>query len=358
MAEKILESFQVKRLEILDEEGGADASLIPPLAASQVKGIYEKMLLARAFDERALRLQREGRLGTYASIRGQEAAQVASAFAAERSDWILPSFRETGVHITAGYPVHMLFQYWSGDERGMKCPEGLNVFPICISVSTHLPHAVGAAIAMKIRKERKAVMAYFGDGATSKGDFHEAFNMAGVFRAPVVFICQNNQWAISVPVSKQTAAKTLAQKAFAYGFPGIQVDGNDAFAVYKAADEALKRAREGGGPTFIECLTYRVSDHTTADDSSRYRQAREVESWKAKDPMKRLKLYMEKEGLLTEADQKRLDEKNQEILDGAFRKMEEIGPQPPSGMFAYTYKEPTRREALEMSFFTNGTNGR
>ncbi|MDA8171551.1 MAG: pyruvate dehydrogenase (acetyl-transferring) E1 component subunit alpha [Nitrospiraceae bacterium] len=354
MAEKTIATFEVRRLEILDEEGNADKALMPSLTGDDIRGIYEKMLLSRAFDERALRLQREGRLGTYASIRGQEAAQAASAFAAEKSDWIFPSFRETGVQITVGYPIFMLFQYWSGDERGMKCPDDLSVFPICISVSTHLPHAVGAAIAMKLKKQKKAAIVYFGDGATSKGDFHEAFNMAGVFKAPVVFICQNNQWAISVPLSRQTAARTLAQKALAYGFPGIQVDGNDVFAVYRAASEALHKARDGEGPSFIECQTYRISDHTTADDSSRYRPAREVEYWRAKDPIKRLKTYMEKEGLLTEDYQRQLEEKNESALDEAFRKMEEIGPPPPSEMFARTFKEPTRREDIEMRSFVDG----
>ncbi len=354
MAEKTIETFEVKRLEILDDEGNADKALMPSLTAGGIRNIYEGMLLARAFDERALSLQREGRLGTYASIRGQEAAQVASALAAEKSDWIFPSFRETGVHIAAGYPVHQLFQYWSGDERGMRCPDDLNVFPVCIPVSTHLPHAVGAAIAMKLKKQKSAAIVYFGDGATSKGDFHEAFNMAGVFRAPVVFICQNNQWAISVPLSRQTAAKTLAQKALAYGFSGIQADGNDAFAVYRAASEALYKAREGGGPSFIECQTYRISDHTTADDSSRYRPAGEVEYWKAKDPLKRLKSYMEKEGLLTEDYQKQLEGKNERTLDEAFREMERIGPPPPSEMFAYTFRQPSRRQEIEMRSFADG----
>ncbi|MDA8091445.1 MAG: pyruvate dehydrogenase (acetyl-transferring) E1 component subunit alpha [Nitrospiraceae bacterium] len=354
MPEKTIGSFEIKRLEILDEEGNADKSIMPALSIEELKNLYEMMHLSRAFDERALSLQREGRLGTYASIRGQEAAQVASAFAAERTDWIFPSFRETGAQITAGYPMHMLFQYWSGDERGMKCPEELNIMPVCVPVGTHLPHAAGAAMALKIKGEKKAVLAYFGDGATSKGDFHEAFNIAGVFRAPAVFICQNNQWAISVPLSRQTAAATLAQKALAYGFEGIQVDGNDAFAVYKASKAAIEKAKAGGGPTFIECFTYRISDHTTADDSSRYRPAGELEQWKARDPIKRLRLYMEKEGIFSAEFQKQVEENAGKKINEAFHKMEEIGPPPVSDMFAYTYKEPSRREARQMRDFANG----
>ncbi|MDA8090606.1 MAG: pyruvate dehydrogenase (acetyl-transferring) E1 component subunit alpha [Nitrospiraceae bacterium] len=357
MPEKSILSFEVKRLDVLDEEGNADVSLMPGLSGPQIKRIYEMMVLSRAFDERALRLQREGRLGTYASIRGQEAAQVASAFAAEKSDWIFPSFRETGVQIALGYPLHMLFQYWAGDERGMRCPEGLNVFPVCVPVGTHLPHAAGAAIAMKIRGEKKAALAYFGDGATSKGDFHEAFNLAGVFRAPAVFICQNNQWAISVPLSRQTAARTLAQKAMAYGFTGIQVDGNDVFAVYKASKEAIERAKHGGGPSFIECFTYRLENHTTADDSTRYRPAGEIEDWRGRDPVKRLRLYMEKEGLLNEDQQRQLERKAEKAVDLAFRKMEEIGPPPASDLFAYTFNEPSPREARQMREFLADADG-
>jgi len=269
MSEQIIESFNVTRLEVLDPLGNADKALLPPHSNDEIRKMYEYLILSRAFDERALSLQREGRIGTYPSILGQEATQVGSALALAKEDWVFPSFREMGVHITLGYPIPLLFRYWAGDERGLRTPDALNIFPVCVSVGTHLPHAVGAALAARIRGDRIAVAAYFGDGATSKGDFHEGLNMAGVFGLPVVFICQNNQWSISLPVKRQTAAKTLAQKAWAYGFEGIQVDGNDVFAVYHATRNALEKARQGGGPTFIECLTYRLADHTTADDASR-----------------------------------------------------------------------------------------
>ena len=241
MPTTVIETFSVTRLDILDTEGNADESLLPTLSREDTLRLYELMVLSRAFDGRALSLQREGRIGTYPSILGQEAAQVGSAFALEKGDWVFPSFRETGMHISRGYPLDLLFRYWAGDERGLVSPAGLNILPVCVSVGTHIPHAVGAAMAARYRKDPVAVVAYFGDGATSKGDFHEGFNMAGVFRLPVVFICQNNQWAISVPRDRQTAAATLAQKAIGYGFEGIQVDGNDVFAVYAATRQALER---------------------------------------------------------------------------------------------------------------------
>ncbi len=348
MPERIIESFNIKRLDILDENGNADESLTPSLSDSEIKRIYELLILSRTFDHHALSLQREGRMGTYASILGQEASQIGSAFAIKKSDWIFPSFREMGVYITMGYPVHMLFQYWSGDEMGMKCPGDLNIFPLAVPVGTQVPHAVGAAMAAKYKKDKAAVICYFGDGGTSKGDFHEGFNMAGVFKLPVVFICQNNQWAISVSREKQTASKTLAQKAFAYGFEGIQVDGNDVFAVYKATKEALDKARDGNGPTFIECFTYRMGDHTTADDATRYRSKEEVEAWKAKDPILRLKLFMERNGLWTEQYQKEVEEKAKAAVAEAIMKAESIEHPKPDDMFRYTYEKLSQRQVKQM----------
>lgn len=348
MPEKIIESCNVKRLDVLDEKGNADESLMPPLSDEQIKKMYELLVLSRTFDQRALNLQREGRLGTYASILGQEASQIGSAFALEKSDWIFPSFRDMGVYITMGYPLHMLFQYWSGDERGVKCPDDLNIFPVCVPVGTQLPHAVGAAMGMKYRGDKKAVAAYFGDGGTSEGDFHEGMNFAGVFKLPVVFICQNNHWAISVPREKQTASKTLAQKAFAYGFEGIQVDGNDIFAVYRAASEAVRKAKDGNGPTFIECFTYRMSDHTTADDAGRYRSNEEVDAWKAKDPILRLKLFMEKKGLWTEKYQKEVEDESKAMVDEAVKREEAIEHPEPKDMFTFTYEKLTQRQMRQM----------
>jgi pyruvate dehydrogenase E1 component alpha subunit len=351
MPENIVKTFDIKRLDILDENGNADASIMPALSDSEIKNIYELFILCRTFDHHALSLQREGRMGTYASILGQEASQIGSAFALQKTDWIFPSFREMGVYITAGFPMYMLFQYWSGDERGMNCPKDINIFPVCVPVGTQIPHAVGAAMAAKYKKDQIAVACYFGDGGTSEGDFHEGMNMAGVFRLPVVFICQNNHWAISVPRERQTASKTIAQKAAAYGFEGVQVDGNDVFAVYKASKDAFEKARSGGGPTLIECVTYRMSDHTTADDAARYRTKEEVEAWRSRDPLLRLKLFMEKKGLWSEQYQKETEEAARQKVDEAVKAEEAIEKPNPRDMFKYTYEVMTPRQMREVKDF-------
>jgi len=347
MPEEVRATFAVRYLSILDENGNVDEPLMPPLSDAEIRRMYEAMVLARTFDDRALALQREGRLGTYPPIRGQEAAQVGSAFALASSDWVFPSFRETGVHLTLGYPIDRLFLYWAGDERGQITPDHLNIFPVCVSVGTHIPHAVGVAMAMKYRQDPAVAVAWFGDGATSKGDFHEGFNMAGVFRLPVVFICQNNQWAISVPLQRQTAATTLAQKAIAYGFEGVQVDGNDVFAVYKATTDALDRARRGDGPTFIECVTYRMADHTTADDAARYRAPEEVDAWLKRDPLIRLERFMDGKGLWSTAYGDEVTERAVAAIDEAIRQMEAAPPPDPTEMFAQTLATPSPRQARQ-----------
>ncbi len=351
MPKEVIASFNTYYLSILDEKGEADTSLMPSLPDADIKRMYELVIFLRTFDHYALELQREGRLGTYAGILGQEASQVGSALAVGKKDWVFPSFRESGVYLAVGYPPHLLLQYWAGDERGLRTPEELNIFPVSIAVGTHVPHAVGAAMAAKYKKDEIAIVAYFGDGGTSKGDFHEGLNMAGVFNLPVVFVCQNNQWAISVPRDRQSASKTLAQKASAYGFEGIQVDGNDMFAVYSSTKDALEKARKGGGPTLIECFTYRMGDHTTADDAARYRSPEEVENWKAKDPLLRLKLFMEKKGLWTEAYQKEVEDKSKAAVEAAVKEAESVEPAHPSDIFTYTCERLTPRQMREAEDF-------
>lgn len=348
MSEKVIATCAVRRLEILDESGRADTDLMPPLSDAEIRRMYELMVLTRTFDERALALQREGRLGTYPPVTGQEAAQVGSALALRPCDWVFPSFREMGVHLALGFPMQQLFQYWAGDGRGLKTPDSLNIFPICVSVGTHIPHAVGAAMAARYRRDPAVAVAYFGDGATSKGDFHEGFNLAGVFRLPVVFICQNNQWAISVPLKGQTAAGSLAQKAFAYGFEGVQVDGNDIFAVYRASRDALEKARGGGGPTFIECLTYRMADHTTADDASRYRSPEELATWSARDPILRLERFMAQKGTWSEAEGNAVKEQSAALVDNAVRLMEALPLQEKGALFDDTVAFPGQRLTRQM----------
>src|SRR5919106_6258569 len=267
--------FQVEYLSILDSDGNLDASLEPDISPQELKRLYRAMLLGRRLDERMIRLQRQGRIGTFAPIKGQEASQLGAAFTLRPSDWMVPSFRETAAMIWRGWPIEKMLLFSAGYlEGGQPAPDQRDL-PITIPVATQLPHAVGLAYAVQYRDDDAVVMAYFGDGATSEGDFHEAANFAGVWHVPVVFLCQNNQWAISVPLKKQTHSRTIAQKALAYGFPGLQVDGNDVLAVYAATREAADRARSGGGPTLLECLTYRLGVHTTSDDPSRYRREAE-----------------------------------------------------------------------------------
>lgn len=356
MPKTVAKDFRIEWIQILDEHGNCDRSLLPPLTDQQVKALYESMVFARTFDEKAFKLQREGRLGTYASILGQEAAQVASAFALEPGDWMFPSFREPGASFVRGLPPHMIFQYWAGDERGSKIPEGQNDFPITIPVGTQIPIGAGVAWGAKLKGDKIAVLVYLGDGATSKGDFHEGLNLAGVFSLPVVFFCQNNQWAISVPLKRQTAAQTLAQKAIAYGFPGVQVDGNDVFAVYRATSEALARARAGAGPTFIEAVTYRIGDHTTADDATRYRSQAVVEEWKKKDPIDRLIRYMISQGLWDEAYGQQTVAQARERVEAAVKEFEAAAPPEPKDMFRYLYADMTEelREQMEALLRGNG----
>ncbi|TSK06901.1 MAG: pyruvate dehydrogenase (acetyl-transferring) E1 component subunit alpha [Geobacter sp.] len=337
--------FETKRLGVLNERGEADPDLMPQLSEEEIRRMYEFMLLARVFDERAVALQREGRIGTYPPILGQEAAQVGSAFALSPGDWVFPSFREMGVHLTLGFPIAQLLQYWGGDERAQKAPEGLNIFPFCVAVASQIPHAVGAALAVRYRRDPAVVVTYFGDGATSKGDFHEGMNMAGVFNLPMVFICQNNQWAISVPLKTQTATTSLAQKAVAYGFEGVQVDGNDVFAVYRATREAVEKARGGGGPTFIECLTYRMADHTTADDAGRYRPPEEVALWRERDPITRLERFLEPRGAWTPQRRVEATEKAARIIDDAIREMENVLSPAPTELFDGVLAALTPRQA-------------
>jgi pyruvate dehydrogenase E1 component alpha subunit len=351
MPRKTIKDFSVEWLQVLDEHGVCDEKLRPPLSDAQVRSLYEWMVLARVFDEKAYKLQREGRLGTYASILGQEAAQIASALALEPSDWMFPSFREPGASIVRGLPLKMILQYWSGDERGSIIPQEQNDFPISIPVATQIPIGAGVAWGAKYKGDNIAVLVYLGDGATSKGDFHEGLNAAGVLSLPVVFLCQNNQWAISVPRHRQTAAETLAQKAIAYGFPGIQVDGNDVFAVYSATDQALKRARAGQGPTFIEAVTYRIGDHTTADDASRYRSAEEVAEWKNKDPIDRLIKYMATKKLWDEAYGQKVTAQARERVEAAVNEQENTPPPDVRDIFLHTFQELPAELASQMEAF-------
>lgn len=332
---KTIQSFTIERIEILNEKGEADKKLLPKMSEKQILEMYRWMNVTRTFDRKAVALQRTGRLGTYASMLGQEATIIGSAYALRKQDWIFPSFRYSGGMLLRGIPMDKLYSYWGGDERGAKPPEKVNVFPLCITVGEQPLHATGYAWGLKLQKQNAIVLTDFGDGATSTGDLNEALNFAGVFQAPVIFLCQNNQYAISVPVSKQTAAKTLAQKAIAAGIKGVQVDGNDIFAVYKATQDAIADALKGK-PTFIEAYTYRISDHTTSDDASKYRNEKEVKEWQKKDPLQRVKIYLEKKKLWNEKKEQSLQKECDMIIDKAVKSYEAIPRAPKEDIFKYT----------------------
>jgi pyruvate dehydrogenase E1 component alpha subunit len=327
--------FTIEYLSVLDADGRLDAALDPQLPADDLKRLYRAMLLGRRLDERMLRLQRQGRIGTFAPIKGQEASQLGSVFCLTPGDWMVPSFRETAAMIWRGWPIEQILRFFAGYLEGSQPAPGQRDLPITIPVATQLPHAVGLAYAAQYRADPAVVMAFFGDGATSEGDFHEALNVAGVWHVPVVFVCQNNQWAISVPLKKQTHSRTLAGKALAYGFPGIQVDGNDVLAVVTASREAVARARAGDGPTLIECVTYRLGVHTTADDPTRYRSAEELAAWERKDPLTRFSAYLRTRGLLDEGLEADIDRE----IAAAVERFEATPPADPLRMFDHAYAQ-------------------
>lgn len=328
-----------ERLEILDEEGRVDDSLMPELDPERVRGLYRDMVLMRTFDDKALKLQRQGRMGTWPPIKGQEAVQAGVALAMGDDDWLIPAFREHGVMVLRGVPLHLVYAYWAGDERGSCYPEGVRCFPVAVPVGSQWQHGAGVGLSLKLRGEDAVAVTFGGDGSTSEGDFHEALNCAGVFGVKAVFVIQNNQWAISVPLHQQTASETLAQKAHAYGIPGIQVDGNDVFAVYAAASEAIERARRGEGPTLIEAVTYRLGDHTTADDASRYRGEEELELWQGRDPILRLRRYLEDRELWDDDQEAVLLEEAQSWVEAQVKALEAMPPQAPEAIFDSMYAE-------------------
>ena len=348
MPKKVLKEFKVEYLQILDENGNCDEPLMPKLSGEEIKKMYEMLVLARVFDQKAFNMQRQGRLGTYIQFKGQEACQIGSAAVMEDKDWVFPMYRNSGLLIARKHPIVQILQYWNGDERGMTSPDNVNNFPIAIPVGTHLIHAAGAAWAAKLKGTKQIAIAYFGEGASSKGDFHEAMNFAGVFNVPCVFICENNQYAISVPRPKQTHSETIAQKAIAYGIEGIQVDGMDIFAVYKSTKDAVEKARAGKGPTLIEMFTYRLCDHSTSDDASRYRSKEEFEAWMKKDSIERLEKYMRKKGLLDDNYKQKVLEQSQQIIEKAVTEFEKLAPPEPKDMFRYVYAEMTPQQKEEM----------
>jgi pyruvate dehydrogenase E1 component alpha subunit len=330
--------FEIGYSRCLDPAGKPVGEL--PARARDIERLvtfYEAMVRTRIFDAKAVALQRTGRLGTYASSLGQEAVAVGTASPMRPEDVLLPSFREHGAQLWRGVTPLELFLYWGGDERGSDFAGPRQDFPVCVPVGTHAPHAVGVALAFKLRHEPRVAVAIVGDGATSKGDVAEALNIAGVWRLPAVFVISNNQWAISVPRRQQTAAETLAQKAIAAGIPGEQVDGNDVVAVDAAVARALERAREGGGAALVEAVTYRLGDHTTADDASRYRDDREVTPHWHEEPLLRLRNYLGEIGRWSKSEEEHLLQAATAEIEAAAAAYLATPPQEPGSIFDYTY---------------------
>lgn len=329
-------------LSILDKDGKVlNEELVPEIDDEKLLEIYKTMLLTRVADTKALQYQRQGRMLTYAPNKGQEAAQLGSVAAIDKNDWLVPAFREMGAWMYKGVPLEKIFLYWYGNEIGSKFPESVKMLPISVPIASQLNHAAGIAMASNIKGEDEVVVAYVGDGGTSQGEFHEALNFAAVFDAPLIVIVQNNQYAISVPRREQTKTKTLAQKAVAYGIPGIQVDGNDILAVYAATKEAVDRARRGEGPTLIEAVTYRLGPHTTSDDPTIYREDKEVEEWLEKDPLLRFKKYLIDKGLWSEEKDTEQAEEFERFTNETFKRVEVSGEIPLEDIFKYQYAEMT-----------------
>jgi pyruvate dehydrogenase E1 component alpha subunit len=344
----------VEPLQFLDADGVLADGYEPPLPDGDLLAAFRLMWLTRIANERGVSLQRQGRLGTIASARGQEAAMVGSVWPLDPAlDWLVPQYRELPSMVRMGFPLARFLLYYRGHPLGGATPEGVNVLPVQIALAAQLPHAVGLAWGLRQQGSEAVVLTYFGEGAASEGDAHEALNLAGVKKAPVVFVLQNNGWAISTPLSKQTAATDLASRAAGYGIAGELVDGNDLFAVYEASRRAVDRARAGGGPTLIEARTYRLGPHNTTDDETRYVDLEVHESWILRDPLTRLRTLLLERGLLTEESEETWRVELTEEVNAAITEMEAAPPTQPDDLFIEVYASGSprldrqRREAEE-----------
>lgn len=312
------------------------------LTEELVKKFYRQMVLMRTFDRKAINMQRQGRLGTYAPFEGQEAAQVGSAHALRPADWIFPTYRDHAATMTFGMPMETVLLYWNGRAEGCIPPKGKRIFPPAVPLATQLPHAAGAAMAEQYKGTDNAAIVYFGDGSTSEGDFHEGVNFASIFKAPVIFFNQNNKYAISVPIERQMNSKTIAQKAVAYDIPGVRIDGNDVFAAYFETKNALERARAGEGPTLIEAVTWRYGAHTTADDPTKYRdQSLSEQKREAGDPLLRLERFMKIQNMWDENWKEAIQEEAVETIEEAVKKMEAFPEADVNDLFDHVFEKKT-----------------
>lgn len=334
-----------EQAQVLNEHGQLVGDA-PELTDDKLLEMYRLMVFARVFDERAMRLQRQGRIGTYAPFSGQEAAQIGSAVALEKNDWMFPSYREMPALWAHGVPLRNSMLYSIGHLQGGNIPPEVHAFPVQIIIAGQTLHAMGSAFASKYLQDGLVSLCYLGDGATSQGDFHEAMNFASVFELPVIYVVQNNQWAISMPRWRQSHSQTLAQKALAYGVRGVQVDGNDVLAVYKVTKEAVHRARNGEGPALIEAVTFRHGPHTTSDDPTRYRNQEEVGQWLAKDPITRFRKYLMNRELWDDAQEEAVRKEAAQRIEQAVIEAENTPKSKLTDAFDLVYTEmpPSLRE--------------
>lgn len=353
------ESPELGLARVLDEEGAAlPGAELPSIGDERLRELYRVMCLMRAIDLRLEGLQRMGRIGFFGSARGQEASVIGSGAALEKDDWVFPALRENGVMLLRGYSLARYFAHMFGNQldplRGRMQPmhfaaREVNQVSWGSCMANQLPQCTGAAYAMKLKRRPQVAMGYIGDGGTSEPDFHAALTFAGVWKVPAVFVVQNNQWAISVPVAKQTASATIAVKAVAYGMPGVRVDGNDVLAVYRETKAAVDRARRGEGPTLLELVTFRMGGHSSADDPTRYRDAQLVESWAARCPLKRFRAWLEASGKWSEQDEEAMQRDQRAALNEAVKEAEKVALPPPTDIVEDVFKDttPALREQLE-----------
>ncbi|MHB8425736.1 MAG: pyruvate dehydrogenase (acetyl-transferring) E1 component subunit alpha [Gammaproteobacteria bacterium] len=336
---KTVASFEIKYSQYLDAEGKLTQKKLPGFAENhdELLKMYRMMSFVRVFDTKAIALQRTGQLGTYASCLGHEATHVGIGAAMKPEDAFFPMYREYGTQFWRGVKPREVLLFWGGDERGNNFSGPQHDFAWAVPIATQCHHAAGAAMAFKLRKEKRAAVSVIGDGGTSQGDFYESLNAAGAWRLPAVFVISNNQWAISVPLSAQTACETLAQKAIAAGIEGIQVDGNDIIAVRDIMEYSLDKARSGKGPTLVEALTYRISDHTTADDASRYRSKEEVEEAKRKEPLIRIRKYLTDIGAWDQKKEDKLLAECAQQVDAEVKLYQNSGKPPVETMFDHMF---------------------
>jgi pyruvate dehydrogenase E1 component alpha subunit len=342
-------------LQLLDPDGRLANGYEPSLSDDELLAAFRLMLLSRATSERAVSLQRQGRLGTIATPDGQEAAIVGAALALEPDrDWVVPTYRDMPAMIHMGLPLARFLLYYRGHPLGNHIPEDVNLLPVQIAIGSQVPHAVGLAWGLRHQGSDAVVLAYFGEGASSEGDVHEAMNLAGVRRAPIVFVLEDNGWAISTPVAKQSATGSFALRGPGYGFPGELVDGNDLLAVHEAARRGVERARAGEGPTLIEARTYRLAPHNTSDDSTRYVDPAELERARGRDPLSRLRALLTSRDLLTEESERGLRDEVADEVAAAVEQMEAESEFTAEQLYDYVYETPPERLVRQRTDLAGG----